>query len=481
MKTSGSTESIIEAFKQAGQGHVFRFIDELEPAAKERLLTQAASVDLEELNALIAKHVKAKKAGDLNLEDLEPAPYVALPEHGGDAGQWETAREAGADALKAGRVGAFTVAGGQGTRLGFDGPKGTLPVTPVSKKTLFQVFAEKIARSGERFGVTIPWFILTSEVNHEATVAAFEQNGFFGLDREFVSFITQGVVPAVDFEGRILLAGKDRIAMSPDGHGGALRALVRSGATERMKELGVDVISYFQVDNPIVRCIDPAFIGFHVSEASELSSKMVPKAYPGEKVGHFCTEGGATRVIEYSDMPREMQEETLTDGSLRFKAGSVAIHVFDRNFVERVGGEGTAFELPFHRAEKKVPYVDHAGAYVEPEKPNGIKFEMFVFDALPLAKHPVIIEAARADDFSPVKNAEGADSPRTAKEDQLRLFARWLRAAGEEIETDETGLPHVSFEISPRFAVDQADFLDRWNRLARKPVIQEGTIVDGEG
>jgi UDP-N-acetylglucosamine/UDP-N-acetylgalactosamine diphosphorylase len=478
MNAALDSDSLLQSFTEAGQGQVFRYFGELDPAAQKALLAQAATIDLKEVDALVNEHVLGGAHASLDLEGLEPAPYIASPANGGVPAQWDAAWDAGAEAIRAGRVAAFCVAGGQGTRLGYDGPKGTYPVTPITEKPLFQVFAEKIGRSGERFGVTIPWFILTSEINNAATVAAFEENDYFGLSKESVHFIVQGLVPAVDLKGKIILSEKGKIAMTPDGHGGSLRALVRSGAVDTMKAAGVDIISYFQVDNPIVQCVDPAFIGFHVLGGSELSSKMVPKAYALEKVGHFCVQNGVSKVIEYSDMPDEMQEETTADGSLRFKAGSVAIHIFDREFVSRAGGDSEETKLPFHRADKKIPFLDEAGHVVTPDAPNGVKFEMFVFDALPMAKKPVIIEAAREDDFSPVKNAEGIDSPKTCKEDQLRMFARWLKAAGVAIRTDETGLPEFTFEISHRFAADQADFVARWNALETKPEIAEGVVIE---
>lgn len=472
-----SLDTLIESFKQADQGQVFQFFDELDAATQTKLVAQAETIDLAEVEELVDEHVKGLQHHTLNLDGLEPAPYQALAANDGDSAQWNAAKDAGSVALQAGRVAAFTVAGGQGTRLGYDGPKGTFPITPVTGKTLFQVFAEKIARSGERYGVTIPWFILTSEINNDATVAAFEAADFFGLSRESVHFIVQGLVPAVDYEGKILLTEKGKIAMTPDGHGGSLRALVRSGAVDVMKAQGIDIVSYFQVDNPIVQCIDPAFIGFHVLGQSELSSKMVPKAYALEKVGHFCLQNGSTLVVEYSDMPVEMQEETKVDGGIRFNGGSVAIHIFDRDFIARAGGSGEGSKLPFHRADKKIPHVNATGEAIQPDSPNGVKFEMFVFDALPLAENPVIIEAARADDFSPVKNAQGVDSPQSSKEDQLRMFARWLKAAGESIETDNSGLPAINFEISPRFAVDEADFVAQWATLDPKTEIKDGAVI----
>lgn len=478
MNHSEAATSLIQVFQQSGQGQVFRYFDELDADEQAQLLAQAATIDLAEVDALVAEHVQGAHTSALNLDGLTPAPYIALAVNGGDQAQWDAALEAGSAAIAAGRVAAFTVAGGQGTRLGYDGPKGTYPVTPVSQKTLFQVFAEKIARSGERFGVTIPWFILTSEINNEATIAAFKESDFFGIDPESVHFITQGLVPAVDYDGKILLAAKSKIALTPDGHGGSLRALVRSGAVAKMEELGVDCVSYFQVDNPIIQCIDPAFIGFHVLGQSELSSKMVPKAYALEKVGHFCMQDDAALVVEYSDMPDAMQEETNDDGSIRFNGGNVAIHIFDRAFIARAGSSTSDVQLPFHRADKKIPYVGEDGVIVTPDAANGVKFEMFVFDALPLAKNPVIIEAAREDDFSPLKNAEGVDSPKSCKLDQLRMYVRWLRAAGEEIETDETGVPRIWFEICHLFAADEADFVAQWTALADKPAIVEGLIIE---
>lgn len=475
---SSPYESLIESFNAAGQGQVFSFFEELSPEQQAALVAQAETVDLAEIDTLVAEHLKSEHAVAVDLEGLEPAPYIPLPQHGGDVAQWAEAEQVGAAAIAAGRVAAFCVAGGQGTRLGYDGPKGTYPVTPLTQKTLFQVFAEKIGRSSARYGRTIHWFILTSEINNAATVAAFEESDYFGLPKDSVHFIVQGLMAAVDYEGKILMSDKGTIARTPDGHGGSLRALVRSGACAKMKELGVDCVSYFQVDNPLIRIIDPAFIGFHLQGGSELSSKMIPKAYALEKVGHFCAQNGRNVVVEYSDMPAEMQEQTDAAGNLRFNGGSVAIHVFDRSFIERAGGDSSDAKLPFHRADKKIPFVDASGALVKPAQANGVKFEMFVFDALPLAQNPVIIESERGDDFSPVKNAEGVDSPKTCAEDQRRMFGRWLAAAGVEVETDASGLPSTVFEISPSFAADEADFVAQWAALETKPEITEGLIIE---
>jgi UDP-N-acetylglucosamine/UDP-N-acetylgalactosamine diphosphorylase len=472
-------EQLIQSFRAANQSQVFAFWDRLTAAERAELAAQAAEIDLAEVDRLNRSLVfKSAGSGGVNLDGLAPAPVTLLPAHGGDAAAWAKARATGEAALRAGRVAAFTVAGGQGTRLGYDGPKGTFAVTPVKRKTLFQVFAEKIKAAGVRYGKPLHWFIMTSHANHAQTEAFFAEHKYFGLEKGRVHFFRQGRMPAVGFDGRILLETPGTLAMSPDGHGGSLRALHRSGALDLMKSENIDTLSYFQVDNPLVRCIDAEFIGFHLDAKSEMSSKMVPKAYPEEKVGHFCLQDGKVIVVEYSDMPAAMQRETLASGALRYSAGSIAIHVIDREFARRMatGGEGVA--LPFHRADKKIATVDAAGNPVKPDKANGVKFEMFVFDALPFARNSIVIETARADDFSPVKNAEGVDSPKTSREDQLRQFARWFKGAGIAIETDATGLPKQTIEVSPLFGYDQENFTASWNRLATKPAVTEGLYLE---
>jgi UDP-N-acetylglucosamine/UDP-N-acetylgalactosamine diphosphorylase len=509
-------EHLIASYRAAGQGQVFAHWDLLNADERAALAAQAAEIDLAEVDRLNRTLVFQKGGGAVNLAGLSPAPVEFLPENGGDPAKWAAAKAAGEAALRAGRVAAFTVAGGQGTRLGYDGPKGTFAVTPLKKKPLFQVFAEKIKAAGLRYGKPLHWFIMTSHANHEQTEQFFAANKFFGLDKGRVHFFRQGRMPAVGFDGKILLETKSSLALSPDGHGGSLRALHRSGALDLMQKEGIDTISYFQVDNPIVRCIDPAFIGFHLQAKSGMSSKMVTKAYPEEKVGHFCLQDGKVVVIEYSDMPMAMQQEKTADGGLKYAAGSIAIHIIDRNFAKRMAGgevsgkpetgnlkpEGSGLpasaastsgfrsqvsgfpaaesapSLPFHRADKKIATIDAAGQPVKPEKANGVKFEMFVFDALPFADNSIVIETARADDFSPVKNAEGLDSPQTCRDDQLRQFGRWLKAVGVAVDTDATGLPKVGLEISPLFGYDAESFAERWQSLPIKPVVADGLYLE---
>jgi UDP-N-acetylglucosamine/UDP-N-acetylgalactosamine diphosphorylase len=259
--------------------------------------------------------------------------------------------------------------------------------------------------------------------------------------------------------GEMLLGAKDSLALSPDGHGGSLSALNRSGALEDMRKRGVEHLSYFQVDNPLVHTIDPLFLGLHDLTGSEMSSKTIPKATALEKVGNFVIGDGKLQVIEYSDLPENLALQTNPDGTLRFNAGSIAIHALRRTFIERLNQSGR-LELPWHRAEKKVPYIDESGNEVKPDKPNAVKLEQFVFDAIPLAKNPIVYTTDRAEEFSPVKNAEGVDSPATSKRDQIRRAARWLEAAGVEVAT-KNGEPDAVIEISPLFATSAQQLATR--------------------
>jgi len=469
--------SVRAAFAEAGQGQVFRFWERLDPGERNRLIHQASEIDLAELEDAVRQALEQSESASDACSDLEPAPWIPLPADTEGERRWREVEGIGEDLLRMGKVAAFTVAGGQGTRLGYDGPKGAFPVTPVSKKPLFQVFAERLKAAERRYGKTTPWFVMTSEANHERTKTFFEERDFFDLGLDAVHFLRQGMMPAVLETGEIMLERPDRIAMNPDGHGGAFRVLTKSGAAKNMQEAGIEVITYFQVDNPLAPFLEPAFLGFHASSGSEMSSRAAPKTGPEEKVGVFCLRRGALTVIEYSDLPDELAHLREEDGTLIFQAGSLAMHAIDPVFAERVGRGEMAFKLPSHAARKKVPTIDKEGNPIFPDEPNGIKLETFVFDAIPLAKQPCVVEVARKEAFSPVKNTEGVDSVDTCRADQLRRFARWAKAGGAELETDETGLPAISFEIDPGFAFDEREFARRWKE-AGEPAIEEGLVFD---
>ena len=447
-----SYERLRERVVKEGQEHVFRFWDQLDDAQRRELLTELDSLDFDEVSRLVKQHIRSAAGQEVALPHLEPAPYIRLPQTDAESRRHREAWNVGLETVRKGLVAAFLVAGGQGTRLGYDGPKGSFPIGPVSGKTLFQLFAEKITASRRRAGAGIPWYIMTSRDNDEVTRTFFREHNFFGLPSEDVFFLRQGMMPAVDQDGRLLMESPSNLALAPDGHGGAIRAMKRSGAMDDMRRRGIKYISHFQVDNVLVQPIDPEFIGFHVQSGSQMSSRMVKKRSADERVGHFCLVDGRLRVVEYSDMPIELAEEKQPDGDLVFNGGNVAIHLYDVDFVDRLNQQG--FELPFHRAWKKVPFVNDLSHRIRPRQPNANKFEMFIFDALPAAQRTLVLEAAREECFSPVKNAHGEDSVETAQQDMMRQAARWIRAAGIDVEVNAAGVPKHRLEVSPLFALD---------------------------
>ncbi len=453
-----AANDIITQLKSVGQTNVLRFIDQLDQAGKDRLIGQLGAQDLDAIASLADEYVKNKPHAPLP-KDIQPVQAFPRLADAARRGMYLDAEKKGREALSQGKIAAFLVAGGQGTRLGYDGPKGEYPVTPIKNKPLFQVFAEQLLNHGKTFGKPVPWYIMTSDINDAPTRAFFKKNNHFGLNPADVFFLQQGMMPAFAMDGQMLLAEKDSLALSPDGHGGSLRALYRSGAIADMRQRGVEHLSYFQVDNPLVHVIDPLFMGLHILTGSEMSTKTIPKANALEKVGNLVVGDGAVQVIEYSDLPEALAVQTNPDGTLRFNAGSIGIHALSVKFVETLNTSGH-LKLPWHRAEKKVAYVDEKGTLIKPDKPNAVKLEQFVFDAIPLAKNAMAYTTERAEEFSPVKNAEGVDSPTTCRRDQIRRAARWLTDAGVQIPM-KNGQPDATLEISPLLAVNETQLKSR--------------------
>ena len=433
------------------QEHLLTFWDELDETEQHNLVAQLEAIDFDLFVAL------QEEASDSANKTIEPCVAIPLD---------DTYSTLGMQAVKNGEIGVLTVAGGQGTRLGWSGPKGTYPATPVSGKSLFQVIAEQIVFASRKYQTTIPWYIMTSNENDEVTRSFLLDNNCFGLDRTDIFLFTQGEVPAVDGEGNMLLATKSTVAMNPDGHGGVIAALQRSGGLEEMAARGIQHLSYVQIDNPLAHVVDPSFIGLHLSEQSscEASSKCVLKTDPDERVGVFCSVDGNVEVVEYSDLPNEKASQRDENGALLYGGGSIALHLFSVEFLQRV-----AQEIRWHKANKKVSYVDTlSGEMVNSDSPNAFKYEKFVFDVLPFAKHSLVVETNRADEFAPIKNASGQDSSETSHLLQKNRAKRWLMAQGVEVS------PQSNVEISPLTASCSED-LDA--ELLAKVIGEDETMV----
>ena len=437
-----------------GQEHVLRRWNELTESEREGLAEQIRSLDLGQIASLVETARRSKQGAAENDALIEragrarpPSPIVRLPKTADERNQWEQARQRGEELLRSGTVGAILVAGGQGTRLGFDKPKGMYPIGVVSGAPLFQVLAEQVLARSRRAGCAIPYFIMTSDATHDETIAFFLEHDFFGLPPDDIYFFAQGNMPAVDAEsGKLLFSSKATLSTSPDGHGGMLRALARTGLLKEMRRRGIEFLHYHQVDNPTAIVCDPVFLGFHVGLDCEMSVKVVAKRSAEERTGVAVEIDGKTQIIEYSDMPAAVARKTEPGGSLLLWAGSTAIHVFSRRFLERILQSETS--LPFHVAHKKVPYCDEQDQLVTPAAENAYKFERFIFDTLPLAERTLVLETDRACEFNPVKNATGDDSPESARSAMVRLHRGWLQEAGARVD------PATPVEISPLFALD---------------------------
>jgi UDP-N-acetylglucosamine/UDP-N-acetylgalactosamine diphosphorylase len=445
----------LQRFKQE---HVLLGWDKLDQAAQREFTHQLERVNFEELAALYAS-----RDDSVGIDKSQIAPLSTIPENEIS----NASRKLGREAIERGELAVLLVAGGQGSRLGFEKPKGLFPIGPVSNKTLFEIHADKVFALSKRAKKPVPFLIMTSAATHDETEAYFREKNYFGLEDVF--FFQQGTMPAVDLvTGRLLLEKPGSLFTSPNGHGGTLTALAETGLLDQLDQRGIKYIHYFQVDNPLVRIGDAAFLGQHIADRSEASSKSIAKAYPEEKMGVFAKINGRCGIIEYSDLPAEFVTATDEEGKLIYRAGSPAIHLFDVKFLKRIT-QGPQ-RLPFHVAKKKVACIDEQGNQVTPEKENALKFELFVFDALPMAERWLVVEANRHEEFAPVKNATGLDSPATCQQALSNLAGLWLEQSGVQVPRNQEGHVEVPLEISPRFALDPEE-------LAEK--IKEGHTIEG--
>lgn len=461
MKNANSERRDLAArLEPFGQAHLLRFWDELTPAGRARLANEIAAIDFQQIAGLF--HQGASSCDWAGMaRRATPPPAMRLTERVTGGGRFSAAdaRQRAIEAMRAGKIGVLLVAGGQGSRLGFEHPKGMYPIGPLSHATLLQIHFEKTLAAGRRYGVPVPMYMMTSPISHDEQTEFLHQQNYFGMLSDDVVVFCQGTMPAVDAAtGKLLLAAKDSLFLSPDGHGGTVAALAASGAIEHMRERGVEHLFYLQVDNPLAPICDPELIGYHLLAESDLTSVAVAKQTPQDRVGVFAMIDGQMQVIEYSDLPDDVAEARGHDSSLEFWAGSIAMHVFSVAFLKRSLHLKDA--LPFHIARKKVPFIDETGKLVHPSEANALKFERFIFDLMPHARNPLVVEFAEKDVFAPLKNASGAprDTPEYVRQFIVAQHCRWLEAAGTRIAND------VAVEISPLWALDAEGVAARHDR-----------------
>jgi UDP-N-acetylglucosamine/UDP-N-acetylgalactosamine diphosphorylase len=426
-----------------GQPHLLEGLDELEAEVRREFLERLAHVDWAELD----EPLRPPDPGE-----TEPSRVATLDELGR---RREELSNAGEEAYAAGRVAVLMVAGGQGTRLGFAGPKGCFPLAPHSGKTIYQLQAEKILSVSRRTGRGVPFLVMTSPATDRETREFFAAHGNFGVSQEQIAFLSQGTVPSLDRDGRALLAEPGRLLENPDGHGGAFAALVASGHLDRLRAGGITHLVYLQVDNVLAPVDDPLLVGLAELEAADVVTKVLEKVDPDEKVGHLVRVGGRDRIVEYTELTPELVRSRAADGKLIYRWGSPALHCWSIAFLASLADRG--YRLPLHRSPKPLlAWVDGEAREVE-----GWKYERFIFDLLPLAETSVGMEVDREAEFAPVKNADGADSPATAVELATRQYVGWLRAAGVEVSLP----PGARIEIGPLLGATREQFLANWDGL----------------
>jgi UDP-N-acetylglucosamine/UDP-N-acetylgalactosamine diphosphorylase len=390
-----------------GQEHLLNGYDKLPENKKKELLIQLQEIDFELINNL---YRNTKKEIDLSNDKIEPIEYMDKYKLNEKFKHYEAI---GKKAISEGKLAAVTMAGGQGTRLGHNGPKGTFDIGLDSHKSLFELLSDTLKEEGSKHNVIIPWFIMTSRENNTATIEFFAQNKFFGYEKDkTIFFFEQGELPMVDTEGKILIGEDGLVKQAADGHGGIFQALVKNKMTQKMKELGIEWVFIGGVDNCLVKMVDSVLMGIAIENNVSAAGKSIVKANPGEKVGVFCKKNGRPYVIEYSEISPEMAEATDGNGELLYGESHILCNLFKTTSIERMGET----PLPYHSAFKKATYIDEDGNKVVPTSPNAYKFEAFLFDAFGELDDMAILRVKREEEFAPVKNATGVDSPETARE-----------------------------------------------------------------
>ena len=401
-------QNAIDILKEYHQEHIIKLLEKLDEEKRKELIKQIETIDFHQIMELYNSTKKEIEFKESKIEPLKYLDKAKLTEK-----QKERFDKLGENAVKEGQYAVVTMAGGQGTRLGHTGPKGTFKLDVYGKgKYLFEILAENLKQANQKYGVIIPWYIMTSRENNAETVNFLEKNNYFGYDSNYVTIFTQSELPLVDEQGKLLI-GKDlKIKEASDGNGGTYSSLRRSGCLADMKERGIKWIFIGSVDNALLKMADPTLLGMAIDKNVQIASKSVVKANPHERVGVFCKMNGHPKVIEYTELPEKLAEKTDKNGELKYGESHIMCNLYTIEAIEKISTE----PLMYHSAFKKNSYIDEDGNEVIPEEPNSYKFESFIFDAFEFFDNIAILRGCREDDFAPVKNKDGVDSPKTAKE-----------------------------------------------------------------
>lgn len=397
--------AILKANKQE---NLLRFIDKLDNNKKEKIIKQILNLDFTQLNKL---YEETKSSAEIINKKIENIKYVDEYKLSDEAKEKYT--NIGEKVIKNNQYAVVTMAGGQGTRLEHNGPKGTFKVdVDPEPKYLFQILAENLQRANKKYNVILPWYIMTSTENNEETVNFFEKHEYFGYPKENVMFFTQGNLPILLENGDLIVDKDYTIKEAADGNGCIYSAMAKAGVLEDMKKKNVKWIFIGAVDNILLNMVDPILLGLTIDEKNEAASKSVAKASPKEKVGAFCKINGVPSVIEYTELPEKMAEEVDEEGELLFGEAHIMCNLFSIQALEKV----SKVQLPYHVAHKKSNYMNENEEFVKVTEPNAYKFEAFIFDAFNFFDDISILRGKREMDFAPIKNKVGNDSPDTAKE-----------------------------------------------------------------
>ena len=395
-------EQAVELLEKNGQGHVMKGFDNLSEEKKAAFLEQIANINWSDFKLI-------GTGGNLTRGEFSVPPAVELEEIASRKDEFEAA---GLEAIKKGEVAAVLLAGGMGTRLGFDLPKGCFNVGLTHELYIFECLINNLMDVVKKAGCFVPLYIMTSEKNDENTRNFFEEHDYFGYDKSFVKFFIQDMACAVDYDGKLLLEEEGRLATSPNGNGGWFASMVKAGLTKDLHEKGVKWINIFAVDNVLQRIADPVFVGATILGNYQAGSKVVRKVEPAEKMGLLCLEDGHPSIVEYYEMSKEMSEAKAADGSLLYKFGVILNYLFSVEKLEEIVDN----QMLVHVVEKKIPHIDEKGNQVSPTEPNGYKFELLVLDMINMMDNNLAFEVDRVHEFAPIKNLHGVDSVDSARE-----------------------------------------------------------------